>query len=352
MSSAFGALGVSRSACTQWIFFATECEKMNGGNEKRRDAIDLQLKKREAWEEGLWGAYKPDCSPPVVTFVGHAFGTKKNEAVRDGILRAGALLIMITQRHMYDVPKLKWATQASLDTYGFVLPSYANTVGIVRRATNDSRALSPSYEMASILGNKRATQAWLQSQRVFEANLLEEYIYPWKVRRFPVFMKPSKGVSGNAISIVRSNATLLRKGFFLQEAVRNRTEWGAHFGALSATLIIVRCVSMQFKEDMFVRRHKKTLGTVQKITNRACPSEVTALASLLVARTRYHGIGCLGIKFRGATPKLIEVNARLCGMAVTHNSGAIMRDIVSSLLHGLNSKCCAGKISNCKENHT
>lgn len=194
--------------------------------------------------------------------------------------------------------------------------------------------------MLSIFEDKRATTRWLIGHGL-SALTVREYDRVRDVAQFPVMMKPRTGISGHGVRIVTHDRLPGEKataGTFFQEAIFNQTEWGVHFSALNGALLTTDCLMIRFEAHIFVRRHKKTTGRFKEVVEMECPARLLRLASDVVSRSNYHGMGCLGVKYMELQPKLLDVNPRMCGMAVNHLNGAIMTRMFRSFLEELNAQ--------------
>lgn len=284
-------------------------------------------KAEDAWTRQLWNGPAPACRPPVVTLVGHAFGASKNGRIKSTLLRDGMIGIILSTRYLHNRRKLQWAMNVSIETHGAVLPAYVAPTRAVRALRHDARILSPPVDVVEMFENKVNASEWMRRNGGCGFAVPRQYRAPWHVRSYPVMKKPYHGISGRGVEVVH-NATLLQPGWFFEEAVQNDTEWSVQFSALNGTLVAERCLRLRFAQSLFVRRHKGTVGTLKSITSAECAPSTRVPLRRLMRRTGYHGLGCLGVKYRGETPFFIELNARLCGMAVSHHGGAILKDLL------------------------
>ena len=293
------------------------------------------------WEEGLWGKKRPGCVPPVLTFIGHSFSATHVRSIREYCTRAGMVPIFLSKRYFNDAVKIAWAVNLALTSNGLVIPAYETATRIVAKSfAPNPKIVAPPVSVVRTFENKRETSAWLRANG-FAENVIRDYAHPWEVHDSPVYAKPISGSGGRSISILHKNIGRHKPGVFYQEAVRNNTEWGAHFAAVHGTVLFTHCISLRFKEDVYVRRHKNTVGRLHKVESSDCPADIRRLATAIARKTVYHGIGCIGIKFQRSSLKLIEVNARLCGMAVSYKSGEIMSEEITRLHRNLTvSKHC------------
>lgn len=287
---------------------------------------------------------RPEVTRPVIVAIGYAFGSSRNDRLKNATIRAGAKLIILSSRYMHDSTKMDAEIRASLRSHGFVLPADEFAADLARKHGDHPRIASPSKSLMHAFEDKQETRMWMVRQGLRKYTLAE-YDDTRHITRFPVILKPRYGRSGTRVTIVHRRRTdRTATGFFYQQAVLNTTEWSVHFSALQGKLLSLDCLAIVFADDLFIRRHKKTVGRFRRFGRETCPSTIRDMTSSIVQRAKYHGIGCFGIKYIDAQPKLIEINPRLCGLAVTYASGVIMTTAIRSLLERLNhnnlSRCC------------
>ena len=157
----------------------------------------------------------------------------------------------------------------------------------------------------------------------------------------PIAIKPRGGSSGRGVSIARTVRQLRRAArtvdaarYLAERAIENRTEWGVHFTAFAGTLASVRCMEMEFADVLFVRRRRNNHG-VRSVRWRTCPNELRRMTARVVRASAYSGFGCSGVKYGVGGPRIIEVNPRICGMAVN------ARRVMASMLNELASRVAA-----------
>jgi len=177
---------------------------------------------------------------------------------------------------------------------------------------------------------KQGTARWLQRHgmgafAIREFNVTRLLRDPQRVA-YPLVIKPTTGIGGHGITIVRQPAELTEAvkrirehsaslgAVLAQEAVEGTSEWGIYFAAFAGRLVASVCKEFVFASGLFVR--DGVVGPGLKTAGaQPCgrsPFNETHLREL-VGRTRYHGFGCLGIKARGPgqPPALIEMNTRV-----------------------------------------
>jgi len=182
---------------------------------------------------------------------------------------------------------------------------------------------------------KAQQREWLR-QHGFEKNAITEYPTPDVVSRFPVILKPTKGHGGRGVQII-DNATALRhavgaffrtnQAFVLQEAVAGQHESGVYFAAFRGELLQADCLRYTFSEDLYVRTGTNGPGLIA-VRDESCDAAPFKTRDLrrLVAASRYHGFGCLGIKARGAgrPAAFIELNTRICASHIFRLTASFM----------------------------
>ncbi len=184
----------------------------------------------------------------------------------------------------------------------------------------------------SIKYGKLNTMNWLHDNH-FEKYAIKRYKNLSDVQHFPVTVKPIIGTGGVNIRYATSSDHLrnimLRVNpsrYLIEEAIENHTEWGVHFSAFRGELLMLNCTSMVFSKTLFVR-DKRARG-LKKVKWIECPAMLWEVSHSIVKKSDYSGFGCMGYKYIENVPKLIEVNARICGMALSRPQ--IGRDLIMS----------------------
>ena len=202
----------------------------------------------------------------------------------------------------------------------------------------------PPRDTFEAFWRKDATKEWMRAHNMGQFAIVDIPHDALNSSELPVVMKPTNGMSGMGVAIIKTGAymekikALHKRGVMYERAISNDTEWGVHFAAHNGSLLFLKCMKIVFRAPLFVRA-KRLTTKMKSLKWLTCPNELADMTSDIVRASSYGGIGCTGVKYESGDPKLIEVNPRVCGMALnTPNTQKQLLDAVSAhvarCLHG------------------
>ena len=260
---------------------------------------------------------------PVVTVVGEAQSHRTHVSMAFKLLNVTMFWIS-GSRNKY----LYCGINQSILTGGIIIPVNEKAKYKVMKSLSCHESIMDASPPLSIFKHfesektgKFLTMNWLHNNDLGHY-AIRGYTNISHIMRFPVMVKKPVSSAGRNILIVNTMKFLKRvtrnanlsKNLIVQDAIKNTTEWGVHFAAFSSVVHARFCAKIVFKDMLFVRNRKpKGFKQLQWLP---CPVSLVRMLENIVMRGKYHGFGCIGAKFVESNPKLIELNTRLCGMAI------------------------------------
>lgn len=291
------------------------------------------------WVERVIMRTCPTQTVPVFAY-GYAWDDSVLNSVNQSLNRSG-LCFMHSSKESRNT--LRAVVPRVISSRGLVLPGYDWAASQVKKtARGNDRIASPGVAiMAAFEGSvsgKTNTPTWLHSHNMSE-HVVRRFRSLSTVDKFPVVIKPRKGTAGYGIHMVWNRSMLPERlsGRIVEEAILSLVEWAVYFVAYRGRTLRADCAFFESRRNVTLFVRGKASSTPLVKTWRPCPDALLRMTRRLVRGSGYHGMGCVGGKTdarrRGDTPKIFEVNPRLCHVLISDSVrlGASVRTLLKRI---------------------